>query len=107
MDVVLWVAVGFCLFVIVASAVAMIVAALLGVRGVKAVRANLEDGLRELNASTTELEARLEAFAARSDELQRSLDQLSESLRKVSALANATRDAQDIGERVGDFVPKK
>jgi hypothetical protein len=107
MDVVLWVAVAFCLIVIVAAGVAMVVAGVLGARGVKAVRANLESGLRELNASTTELETRLEAFAARSDELQRSLDRLSESLRKVTVLVTATRDAQDIRAQVGDYIPKK
>ena len=60
MDVVLWVAVGICLFVIVAAAVAVMAAALVGVRGVKAMKAELVGGLEELNKSTAELEKRMD-----------------------------------------------
>jgi len=104
---VLWVAVGICLFVIVAAAVALTMAAVLGVRGLKAMKAEMEGGLRELNTQTAEMEKRLEAFAARSDELKDTLDRLSESLRRVSVLLNATRDARDMAGTARDFVPKK
>ena len=107
MDVVLWVGVGICLFVIIASAAAIIVAATMGVRAIKAMKAQLVGGLAELDAQTKEMEQKIATLSERSDELSASLDKLTESLRKVSVLAGSTRDARDIVGNVRDFVPKK
>jgi hypothetical protein len=107
MSALVWGAVAFFLFVLVASVAGLAVLALRGWRQFKALRSGLLATIQDVGWLVTRLEGRLGSLETRSVELQAVLERLRRSLAEARVLAGAAGEVADLVGRVRGIVPTK
>jgi hypothetical protein len=103
----MWGALGFFLFVLLATTVGFAVLGIRGWRLYRSLRGGLLGAMSDLTDSATTLEQRIAAIEQRSVELQKSVGRLSTSLARARVLLRATQDVRDVVGRVQGVIPRK
>ncbi len=107
MSALIWGALGFFLFVLVAGTVVVGVLALGAWRQLRSLRAAGAASLNELTEALTILETRVERTGRGNEELRRAAHRLSVSLRRARVLLAAAREVRLSVRRVTSLLPQK
>ncbi len=107
MSTLVWCAVGFCLFAVVAGIALAAANALRGWRRLKALRKGGLQTITDLTGRVETLERRLTGLGSRIGELDESIGSLNLSLARAKVLLGALQEVQETFASVRAFVPTK